>query len=270
LLTDNIADATVYQFMGESMNSDSCEESFMNRRKMLTLIGAAGINRLSGYPSANASAPVRRTLSCVLTPQQTEGPYFVDEHLHRSDIRSDPSDGSKKEGLPLALEIRVFAAGTGTKAGNGIDCKPLADASVDIWHCDAQGIYSDVTDSSFNTVGKKFLRGYQVTDTSGSVRFLTIYPGWYPGRTVHIHFKIRTDPKYAWAREFTSQLYFNDSITDLVYARQQAYARKGAYLPRTRNEGDSIFREGGDQLMLTLLETGKGYATTFDVGLETG
>lgn len=256
--------------MEESVNADSCEESFMNRRKMLTLIGAAGINRLSGYSSANASESVRRTLSCVLTPQQTEGPYFVDEHLHRSDIRSDPADGSIKEGLPLALEIRVFAAGTGTKAGNGIDCKPLAGASVDIWHCDAQGIYSDVTDSSFNTVGKKFLRGYQVTDTSGSVRFLTIYPGWYPGRTVHIHFKIRTDPKYARTREFTSQLYFNDSITDLVYARQPAYARKGSYLPRTRNEGDGIFREGGDQLMLTLLETGKGYATTFDVGLETG
>jgi protocatechuate 3,4-dioxygenase beta subunit len=257
--------------MGENMNFDSCEDLFMNRRKMLTLIGAAGINRLSGYSSANASESVRRTLSCILTPRQTEGPYFVDEHLHRSDIRSDPSDGSIKKGLPLALEIRVFAAGTGsTKAGNGIDCKPLVGASVDIWHCDAQGIYSDVTDSSFNTVGNKFLRGYQVTDTSGSVRFLTIYPGWYPGRTVHIHFKIRTDPKYAQAQEFTSQLYFNDSISDLVYARQQAYARKGFYQPRTRNEGDSIFPEGGDQLTLTLLETGKGYAATFDVGLETG
>ncbi len=242
----------------------------MNRRKMLNLIGAAGVSGLGGYSSANAGESVRKTLSCVLTPQQTEGPYFVDEHLHRSDIRSDPSDGSIKEGLPLALEIRVFTTGTGTKAGNKTDCKPLAGAAVDIWHCDAQGIYSDVADSSFNTVGKKFLRGYQVTDTNGSVRFLTIYPGWYPGRAVHIHFKIRPDPKSARAREFTSQLYFNDSITDLVYARQQAYARKGSYLPRTRNEGDSIFRKGGDQLMLTLLETGTGYATTFDVGLETG
>jgi protocatechuate 3,4-dioxygenase beta subunit len=263
-----IADAMSINY-GRNMNSDSCEESFMNRRKMLALIGATGINSLSGYSSANADEPVRRrTLSCILTPQQTEGPYFIDEHLHRSDVRSDPSDGSIKEGLPLALEIRVFAAGTGAKAGNGIDCKPLAGASVDIWHCDAQGIYSDVEDRNFNTMGKKFLRGYQVTDRNGSVRFLTIYPGWYPGRTVHIHFKIRTEPKYARAQEFTSQLYFNDSITDLVYARQQAYARKGAYRPRTRNEGDSIFRKGGDQLMLTLLETGKGYATSFDVGLE--
>ena len=237
----------------------------MNRRKMLTLIGAAGASMLSGYSSRE---PTHRKLSCVVTPRQTEGPYFIDEHLHRSDIRSDPSDGSLKEGLPLALEIRVFATGTGKKTGSEVDCEPLAGASVDIWHCDAQGIYSDVKDSAFNTVGKKFLRGYQVTDPSGSARFLTIYPGWYPGRAVHIHFKIRTDPKYMRAYEFTSQLYFNDSITDLVYAQQQAYARKKSYVPRTRNESDSIFRKGGNQLMLTLMETRKGYATTFDVGLE--
>lgn len=248
------------------MSSQNFQQSFMNRRKVLALLGATGINMLGGYSStsANGGERLRRTLSCVVTPEQTEGPYFVDERLHRSDIRTDPSDGSIKEGLPLALEIRVFAVG----ADKGADCKPIAGAVVDVWHCDAQGIYSDVMDDNFNTVGKKFLRGYQVTDKNGSVRFITIYPGWYPGRTVHIHFKIRTNPKYMQAHEFTSQLYFNDSITDSVYAQQPAYARREAYRTRARNEDDSIFRQGGDQLILKLVETGEGYATTFDVGLE--
>jgi protocatechuate 3,4-dioxygenase beta subunit len=242
------------------MNADDCREWFMNRRRMLTMLGATGINMLAGYSSADSGGreAIRKIFSCVVTPQQTEGPYFVDERLRRSDVRPDPSDGSIKEGLPLALEIRVSTV-------SKTDCKPLAGAYVDIWHCDAQGVYSDVMDSGFNTVGKKFLRGYQVTDANGSVRFLTIYPGWYPGRTVHIHFKIRTDPGYTQGAEFTSQIYFNDSITDQVYA-QPPYASRGPRAPR--NEGDSIFRKGGDRLVLTLVKTDQGYAGTFDVGLE--
>lgn len=232
----------------------------MNRRKMLVMLGATGINMLPGYSHADSGGrkTIRKMLSCVVTPQQTEGPYFVDERLRRSDVRPDPSDGSVKEGLPLALEIRVSTI-------DKTDCKPLAGAYVDIWHCDAQGVYSDVMDSGFNTIGKKFLRGYQVTDANGSVRFITIYPGWYPGRTVHIHFKIRTDPGYMQGVEFTSQIYFDDSITDQVYT-QPPYASRGPRAPR--NEGDSIFRSGGDRLVLTLVKTDQGYAGTFDVGLE--
>ncbi len=85
-------------------------------------------------------------------------------------------------------------------------------AIVDIWHCDAAGVYSDATDPGFNTVGKKFLRGYQVTDANGGVQFTTIYPGWYRGRTVHIHFKVRAKAKSGQSYEFTSQLYFDDAI----------------------------------------------------------
>ncbi len=226
---------------------------------MLTLLGAAGLNMMSGHSAGKSDEKEvsRKMFSCVPTPQQTEGPYFVDERLHRADIRSDPSDGTVKEGLPLTLEMHVFSV-----SKNG--CKPLAGAIVDIWHCDAQGVYSDVTDSSFNTVGKKFLRGYQITDTNGSVRFITIYPGWYPGRTVHIHFKIRTDPKYMRAYEFTSQLYFDDTVTDLVHGLPP-YMKKGS---RTQNEGDSIYRNGGSQLMLKLAKTNDGYTGMFDVGLE--
>ncbi|MEO7464296.1 MAG: intradiol ring-cleavage dioxygenase [Nitrosospira sp.] len=238
----------------------------MNRRKMLALLGATGINMLAGCSSHGSGSKKESgaILLCVVTPQQTEGPYFVDERLRRSDVRPDPSDGLIKDGLPFALEIRVFVVNPSRKT----DCKPLAGAIVDIWHCDAQGLYSDVMDSGFNTIGNKFLRGYQVTDENGSVRFISIYPGWYPGRAVHIHFKIRTDSNSMRADEFTSQLYFDDSITDRVYAQHQSYARNGSYLPRTKNEGDSIFRKGEDQLMLKLVDTGKSYAATFDVGVE--
>jgi len=227
---------------------------------MLALLGVTGVNMVSGYVSASGGETKRETLACVVTPAQTEGPYFVDERLHRSDIRSDPSDGSLKEGQPLALEIRVFAVGP---AG----CVPLPDAIVDIWQCDARGLYSDVTDPAFQTRGKKFLRGYQVSDGRGVVRFLTIYPGSYPGRTVHIHFKIRTPGKYRGAHEFTSQFYFNDIITDRVHGRAP-YPRDKSHLPRTRNEQDSIFRAGGEQLVLTLAETKQGYLATFDVGIK--
>ena len=243
------------------MSADDYQEWLLSRRKMLTLLGAAGINMLTGCSSRGSGTREvnGRILSCIVTPQQTEGPYFVDERLHRPDIRSDPSDGSIREGLPLALEIHVSSV-------DKTDCKPLAGAVVDIWHCDAQGVYSDVMDSGFNTVGKKFLRGYQVTDTNGSVRFTTIYPGWYSGRTPHIHFKIRTDPKYMRVREFTSQLYFDDSITDHVYATQP-YAQRGPRAPR--NKGDGIFRwSGGDQLILTLIKSDTGYVGSFNVGLE--
>ena len=227
---------------------------------MLALLGVTGVNVVSGYVSASGGETKRETLACVVTPAQTEGPYFVDERLHRSDIRSDPSDGSLKEGLPLALEIRLFAVGP---AG----CVPLPDAIVDIWQCDAHGLYSDVTDPAFQTRGKKFLRGYQVSNGRGVARFLTIYPGSYPGRTVHIHFKIRTPGKYRGAHEFTSQFYFNDTITDRVHA-QAPYGPDKSHLARTRNEQDSIFRAGGEQLVLTLAETKQGYLATFDVGIK--
>jgi protocatechuate 3,4-dioxygenase beta subunit len=147
-------------------------------------------------------------------------------------------------------------------AGN---CLPLPDAQVDIWQCDALGVYSDVRDPGFNTVGKKFLRGYQVTDARGEAQFLTIYPGWYPGRTVHIHFKIRTVPVTGRRFEFTSQLYFSDELTDRVHAAPP-YSRNG---PRTtRNRHDGIFWRGGNQLMLNPSATADGYTATFVVALQ--
>ncbi|MFQ4141936.1 intradiol ring-cleavage dioxygenase [Chlorogloeopsis sp. ULAP02] len=234
---------------------------------MLALFRAAGtaifvVGCIPRKPTtAQTSSPVNpaKLPACVVIPEQTEGPYFVDDKLKRSDIRSDSSDGSVKEGVPLQLRLRVSAIAN-------TSCKPLVGAIVDIWHCDALGVYSDVNDPSFNTVGKKFLRGYQVTDGNGTVEFTTIYPGWYQGRTVHIHLKVRTDGTSRQGYEFTSQLYFDDSITDRVHT-QAPYASKGQ---RTlKNAQDGIFQSGGDKLLLALTKTSQGYAATFDIGLQT-
>ncbi len=252
------------------MKNEDCQVGrILSRREALALFRAAGsamlvvcIPRKSSFAQAQSSVAVPAAdpamlPACVVSPQQTEGPYFVDEKLNRSDIRSDPADGSVKEGVPLQLTLRVSARGS-------TGCTP-ADAFVDIWHCDALGVYSDVADPSFSTVGKKFRRGYQVTDADGTVQFTTIYPGWYQGRTVHMHFKVRTDGTSGQSYEFTSQLYFDDSITDLVHA-QAPYADKGQ---RTlKNAGDGIFNGGGDQLLLALTETSSGYAASFNIGLQ--
>ena len=192
--------------------------------------------------------------ACIARPEMTEGPYFVDVRLNRSDIRSDANTGVVKEGAPLLLTFRISQIG-----GNA--CTPLAGALVDVWHCDAQGAYSAVTDRSFNTTGENWLRGYQVTDTGGTAAFQTIYPGWYPGRTVHIHFKVRTDPDSAQGYEFTSQLFFDDALSDQVLA-QPPY---NIGSDRTRNDQDRIY---SDLLLLTVTPADGGYAATFDLGLD--
>lgn len=244
--------------------------SVLTRREVLGFIGGTTAVSLFGCLRGQSAAAVPTNSStqtstskeappaCVVRPKQTEGPYFVDEKLNRSDIRFDPSDGSVKQGVPLQLVFHVSQV-------SDRSCTPLSNAIVDVWHCDAQGIYSDVNDRSFNTVGKKFLRGYQVTNANGTAEFVTIYPGWYPGRTVHIHFKIRTDSASQLGYEFTSQLYFNDALTDRVHA-QAPYAARGQ---RTqKNDRDGIFRDGGEQLMLQIAKVEEGYVGRFGVGLE--
>jgi len=233
----------------------------LTRREALALIGVSGAAILTGCTTAEGGGVKSATLlpGCVVRPEQMEGPYFVDEKLNRSDIRSDPANGAVKAGVPLLLAINVSRIAGGA-------CSPIAGAQVDLWHCDGLGVYSDVTDPGFSTVGQKFLRGYQVTDAAGTARFTTIYPGWYPGRAVHIHFKVRTDPAAARGYEFTSQLYFDEALTDVVHARAP-YASKGTRT--TKNSDDGIFSRGGEQLMLAAKASDQGYAATFDIGLQT-
>ena len=145
-------------------------------------------------------------------------------------------------------------------------CSPLVGALVDVWHCDAVGVYSDVSDPGFNTVGKRYLRGYQVTDANGQVSFLTIYPGWYSGRATHIHFKIRSPSGVSPAYQFTSQWFFDDSLSDTVQAA--APYTKGI-AGRLRNTSDGIYNQGGSQLVLAASQAAQGYAATFNVALQT-
>ena len=230
----------------------------LSRREVLAALGTSGLAMLAGGPQQLAWATPRRVPACVARPEQTEGPYFVDRVLRRSDIRSDPGSGALKEGTPLGLTLAVSAI----RAGG---CAPLAGAHVDIWHCDASGVYSGVEDPGFNTVGQSFLRGYQLTDEAGKAKFRTIYPGWYPGRAVHIHFKIRTDPAATKGLEFTSQLYFDENVTDRVFSRPPYAGKPGR---RDHNADDRIFSRGGDQLLIAPRPSGNGYEARFDVGLQ--
>jgi len=208
----------------------------------------------SADTSSSASTPVGS--SCVVRPRLTEGPYYVDEMLDRSDLRTDPADGTARPGALLRLGFVVSRAG---------DCSPLPNALVDVWHCDALGVYSDVRDAGFDTVGQRFLRGYQSTDAAGVAQFTTIYPGWYSGRAVHVHFKIRSAPDASSGFEFTSQLFFDEAVTDVVHA-QAPYSSKGRR--DTPNASDGIYRGGGSQLLLPLVAEGAGYGATFDIALQ--
>jgi protocatechuate 3,4-dioxygenase beta subunit len=174
-----------------------------NRREILKSLGAAGLGLGLGRGLLGQSC------SLAPSPALTEGPYFVDEILNRSDITVDPSDNSVQSGLPLSLTVNL-------KQISNCALAPLTGVYVDIWHCNAGGVYSD--QAANNTVGRKFLRGYQATDRAGSVRFQTIYPGWYTGRAVHIHAKVRIFNGLTSTYEFTTQFFFDESVTDQIYA----------------------------------------------------
>ena len=231
-----------------------------SRREALAWAGASGVIWLmAGARTSTQAASDTFHPTCLVRPAQTEGPYFIDERLQRFDIRTDPTNGTVAAGTPLTLTFHVSRSHAGT-------CQPLSDTLVDIWHCDAKGVYSDVHDAGFDTTGQKFLRGYQMTDTQRIARFQTIYPGWYPIRTVHIHFKIRTAPMIRSSYEFTSQVYFPDALTDYVH-RALPYSLNGRR--RVRNHHDFIFRDGGEHLMLEPSETNNGYTATFPIALVT-
>jgi protocatechuate 3,4-dioxygenase beta subunit len=220
--------------------------------------GAAGATDTS----TSTSAPTGTTTtgaSCVLTAALTEGPFFVDEKLNRSDLRTDPLSGVVSAGIPLSLTFNVSRVASSA-------CTPLTSAYLDVWHCDSTGTYSDVSGSS-----RQFLRGYQVTDANGVAAFTTIYPGWYSGRAVHIHFKLRLYAGSSKTYEFTSQFFFDDTLTDSVYT-QSPYSSRGSR--NTRNASDGIYNSlsTNDKAGLTLQtsKTADGYAGVINLGVSVG
>jgi len=192
----------------------------------------------SSGPAAVESGDVK----CVLTPEQTEGPYYVDG----AELRRDITEG--RPGTPLALELAVVSASA---------CKPIANAAVDAWHCDALGEYSGVNGSSGT-----FMRGVQRTDAKGVARIDTVYPGWYSGRAVHIHVKVHVGGNVV----HTGQLYFPAEVTAAAYRESPYDSRPG---PEVSNDQDAIFVNGGSRSLLTVKASGDGYTGSIRMGVQT-
>jgi len=237
-------------------DDDEPRGTLLSRKEALAaMTGAFFIagGRFVGAAEESAAARI-----CVARPEMTAGPFYVDTALERSDIRIEPSDGSIRPGAILELYFNVSQL-------VGETCAPLADAIVDVWHCDALGVYSGVQDRKGNSEAHKFLRGYQITDANGIAHFTTIYPGWYPGRAVHIHFTIRSEAGAQKIYTFTSQLFFDDALSDKVYTTAP-YLANGP-LDR-RNADDGIFQRGGDQLLLAIAEKDGVYSASFDIAID--
>ena len=184
------------------------------------------------------------------------GPYFVDERLNRSDLTTNTTDTNVTNGAPLALSIYIMEYGSSA-------CTPLAGAQVDVWHADAAGVYSD--ESVENTVGQSFLRGYQLTDSNGLAAFKTIFPGWYSGRTVHIHVMIRTYSSSGGKTfEFTTQLFFDPALTLTVMAKAPYNTREN---PDTTNATDNIYNSE-TLLSLKSASSDSGYTTSITLGVQ--
>jgi protocatechuate 3,4-dioxygenase beta subunit len=177
---------------------------------------ALSIPAASTLIRAADAAPFTDTDVCFLTPQSIEGPFYLDPGLVRVQI------AESRAGVPLRVDLRVI---------DGATCKPRERARVDIWHADAQGIYSGYEGQGdkqdLSTIGQKFLRGTQFTDGKGAVSFATIYPGWYEGRATHIHFKVLLDDRNV----LTGQMYFPDAMNEFIYANIPAYSDR--LKPRT-------------------------------------
>lgn len=241
----------------------------MRRREMMALsAGALASVALYGCgadgddptgPSAGTAATVP---DCVLTPEQDEGPFYIDLATVRRDIVED------RPGVPMALALTVVDANT---------CKPIRDAAVDVWHCDALGRYSG--EPSEGSGGTTFLRGIQMTDGNGRAEFATVYPGQYPGRTTHIHLKVhlggqQRDGSYSGGHVSHVGQLFTDDRDDAEVFALAPYNRNAAEI--TPRDADFIFSgQGGASAVLTLEPAGTdlardGFAAKATLGVDPG
>lgn len=226
------------------------------RRREMMALSAGAFASVAFYACGGGKGDATRSVAgggatsapdCVLTPEQDEGPFYIDFAQVRRDIVED------RPGVPLALAVAVVDSNT---------CKPIHNAAVDIWHCDAMGIYSG--EPSEGSVGKTYLRGIQLSDGNGQVEFATIYPGQYPGRTTHIHVKVhiggqRGNGTYAGGHiSHTGQLFTSDRHDAEVFVLAPYNRHHVELTPRGE---DAIFlSEGGSSSELTLAPAGSNLA----------
>jgi len=218
------------------------------------LAGLAGSAALLADTAATAATPASAAANvCRMTPRMVEGPFYFDPALVREDI----TEG--RAGIPLKLVLQVT---------EGATCQPIAGARVDVWHCDATGQYSGYAgqgdDQSISTKGEKFLRGTRSTNSAGEVVFKTIYPGWYRGRTTHIHFKVLLDEKAM----LTGQMYFPDALSEYIFANVPPYNARAAKRD-TLNSTDWIAGADGDHIsFVSVREEADTYVATLVIGVD--
>ena len=243
------------------MGKETTHTDLPGRRDIL--LKAVGAVSLAGLTKAGVALAADAS-SVVLTPEMTQGPYWIDEKLNRAAILYDPSDETIQEGFFLVLKIKVYQIANGAAS-------VLPNAQVDIWHCNAYGLYSD--EAANGTSGKKFLRGYQITDSEGVVRFLSIYPGWYSGRTPHIHCRVRVYSNGSVTYNFTTQFFFDETVTAAVY-QTAPYSDRGTQ--DTTNTTDNIYtttdcmtgNTEGSETMLYLSQNAKYAVASIPIKLN--
>lgn len=224
-----------------------------------TAAGASGEGGATGEGGAGGEAP-----ACVAKNEATAGPYPNLSPLNRRDVRPNTTGGTTpKDGAELVLRLKIM----------DLDavCGPIEGAVVDIWQCDALGIYAGY--EPFATAGQDFLRGYQKTDAQGVAEFLTIFPGAYSGRAIHIHFSIRATEGVLAPNAsgsgiqdvFIAQLYFEDTDSYAIFGAHPVYQGGSAITP---NGLDGIFSAGGHDLVVSLSETLSGYAGDVTIGVS--
>ena len=242
--------------------------------KLTTAFGTAGTQVLTATYAGNSAytASTSAAVSVVIGASSTascssatlegeEGPYFVDDSASgyfRSNILSNLDGTSTQTGVPLALTIYVFDSKS--------SCAAMQSVQVDIWHCNASGVYS--AESVESTVGQSWLRGYQITDAAGKVQFQTIIPGWYEGRTTHIHLRFRsTYDQTANSGSNTAQVFFDQTLVDTLDTSVAPYSKEG--VNSTTNASDRVYsQEEKATTLLTLSGSNSaGYAATFNAFL---
>ena len=182
----------------------------MDRKKFLKK-GLVGVGAIVAIPtlisSFNGSQDCNDPNDCEVSPNMTDGPFPIKTpaELMRENIVGD------RIGVPLRINIKV--------ENTNANCEPLIGALVDIWQCDAKGNYSEYSgqlDGSFTN--KHFLRGRQSTDVNGVASFISIYPGWYPGRAPHLHLEIKNK---AGKSLLITQTAFPENVSKAVYATKE-------------------------------------------------
>lgn len=221
------------------------------RRALLRALAWWPLTALAAPAWAQAAADRAGLVSpnvCLLSPETTAGPFYLDPRLVRAAI----AEG--RPGVPLDLALQVVDTA----------CRPIADARIDVWHCDADGDYSGFArQGNRSTEGETFLRGTQFTDPDGVVRFQTIWPGWYRGRTPHIHVKVILGD----TATLTTQMFFPDGTSEALYRAAPAY-RDRAAAQDTDNARDGIARAAGPAAIARVAPSETGLAAALVLGLD--